>query len=441
MSNTSSNELHHEDLEDNRSDLGDILSSSPPRSPPPVPSRSRPTNQTGPIRTGRQGAPSGPPLRGSALAAVRAAAASRIREQEASETLGRPGTRPARPARPQGGAPGSWPGSVALTAHIDAPVDTAFIQEMQEVFRLDGEFASLSDQLAFVPTSRQYVVMMLGMLSMRQAFGRFLQERQTPTTPPNTANDPSAVTRARNFHFHPDFARLVHNKTRELLLTHDLHVYSCDAPREAPATARSLLALVLAHVNAQDDAFRNEFLPPGYTGRDAFAEGSVVVLLRETLRHDWGKFRDILLTNILRVGDAEIKEAVPSMGQLMRILNDKMGPPGATPANNNPPDANAARVRARMSYLRIKTAQSYLFPTPGQSGKQWKSVDKYLLWLDAQDRQYRRAFFQLCLNKDHELFGRHCISDMDHSLIRLPTDEEVLLEMVARETEVDYHPE
>jgi hypothetical protein len=106
---------------------------------------------------------------------------------------------------------------------------------------------------------------------------------------------------------------MVHTKSRQLLMSHELKVYSCDPPCNAPAGVESLLTLVLvscfwtrvttayahfaplqAYVNAQTPDFKDEYLPPGYMAHEPFAEAIVNRLLCEMLRHDRGKFRDIV---------------------------------------------------------------------------------------------------------------------------------------------------
>ncbi|PLW26141.1 hypothetical protein PCANC_25404 [Puccinia coronata f. sp. avenae] len=199
------------------------------------------------------------------------------------------------------------------------------------------------------------------------------------------------------------FTTMVHTKSRQLLMSHELKVYSCDPPCNAPAGVESLLTLVLAYVNAQTPYFKDEYLPPGYMAHEPFAEASVNGLLRN-----------------------EASEVVPTMGQLMRILMDKLGAPAELEDHTGARNSRAtSHLRAQMAFLRISTVKAYLAPASGQQNRQWKRIDERLRWLNGQERLFQRAYFQLCMMKDKELFGRRRIGEIDVESIVLPSDEEV----------------
>ncbi|PLW58329.1 hypothetical protein PCANC_00516 [Puccinia coronata f. sp. avenae] len=271
-------------------------------------------------------------------------------------------------------------------------VDDNLISKLGRMFPLSGTYGELSKALAYVPSPQQYPVLLFGMLSIHQWLDRFCNSSGV-LHEGRGGQELSGQTRARNFHFHPVFTTMVHTKSQQLLMLHDLKVYSCDPPCDAPANVKSLLTLVLAYVNAQTPDFKDEYLPPGYMAHEPFAEAIVNRLLCEMLRHDRGKFRDIAT----------------------RRLMDKLGAPAESADHTGAQNSWAtSHLRARMAFLRISTVKAYLAPAPGQQNQQWKRIDERL-----------HCYFQLCMMKDKELFGRQCIGEIDVESIVLPLDEEV----------------
>ncbi|PLW04724.1 hypothetical protein PCASD_25762, partial [Puccinia coronata f. sp. avenae] len=318
-----------------------------------------------------------------------------------------------------------WSPIICPVLHSSEQVDDDLISELGRMFPLSGTYGKLSEALTYVPSPRQYPVLLFGMLSIHQWQDGF-RNSSGVLHGGRGRQESSAQIRARNFHFHPVFTTMVHTKSRQLLMSHELKVYSCDPPCDAPAGVESFLTLVLAYVNAQTPDFKDEYLPPGYMAHEPFAEASVNGLLRETLRHDRGKFRDLLLTNVLNTAGNEASEVVPTMGQLMRILMDKLGAPAKSADHTGARNSRAtSHLRARMAFLRISTVKAYLAPAPGQQNRQWKRIDERLRWLNGQERSFQQAYFQLCMMKDKELFGRRRIGEIDVESIVLPLDEEV----------------
>ncbi|PLW32891.1 hypothetical protein PCANC_17099 [Puccinia coronata f. sp. avenae] len=339
-----------------------------------------------------------PPRRSPHISPRRSTSGQRDRRQSGAHRNCRSGSRNTggplgnRSAQPRGeDRPISTPSTKQPPPGRAEQVDDNLISELGHMFPLSGTYGELSEALAYVPSPQQYPVLLFGMLSIHQWLDGFCNSSGV-LDGGRGGQESSAQTRARNFHFHPVFTTMVHTKSQQLLMSHELKVYSCDPPCDAPAGVESLLTLVLAYVNAQTPYFKDEYLPPGYMAHEPFAEASVNRLLHETLRHECGKFRDLLLTNVLNMAGNKASEVVPTMGQLMRILMDKLGAPAESADHTGARNSQAtSHLRARMAFLRISTVKAYLAPAPGQQNQQWKRIDERLRWLNGQERLFRRA--------------------------------------------------
>ncbi|OAV88648.1 hypothetical protein PTTG_28968 [Puccinia triticina 1-1 BBBD Race 1] len=388
-----------------------------------------------------------PPLRGSVAAAAAAAAAANV--ARAPATSGGP-TRPAilpavqaaagvdlnfrrptvSPAVP--GGQQSWPQSVRRMTHFDEPVNDEYLGEIEQFFQLSGGYAEVGEQLAYVPQPRQYVVTIYIILAMREEIDRLRQQVAVPRGV--AAAEAPAADQARNWHYVPVFTSFVQRRAHELLLSRNLRVYGSDTPRGAPQQVRSLLTLVLDHINAQNNQFKRDYLPRGYLDGDPAAVSSLESFVRRKLRHCRCRLRDLLLCAIQPgPGRGDVTHPVPSVSSLIADMRTSLIPPNANhpEAAGGDDRANQSHLKARIAYLRIHTITQYVGRGPGDAGRQWKNIDMHLLELQGKGRLYRTAFYQLVLSYDHATFGQQFFTEMDPDSIRLPTEQEVEERMLA----------
>ncbi|KAA1084886.1 hypothetical protein PGTUg99_002359 [Puccinia graminis f. sp. tritici] len=228
-------------------------------------------------------------------------------------------------------------------------------------------------------------------------------------------------------------------------MTKNLKVYGSDVPRGSPATLKSLLVLVLDHINGQPASFKQDYLPRGYADGDPGAVASVDSLVRSKLRKSRGMMRDLLLTDIQAPTGREITHPIPTISALMIDMRTSMTPPLANSTAIGAAVTQEARghqthLKARLAYLRILTIIHLVARGPREAGRQWRNIDEHLRHLDAMGRDYRTAFFRLVLRVDRALFnGEQFFVGMDTSTIKLPTEQEVedLMATVGDNAELD----
>ncbi|OAV92193.1 hypothetical protein PTTG_27742 [Puccinia triticina 1-1 BBBD Race 1] len=170
---------------------------------------------------------------------------------------------------------------------------------------------------------------MYSILAMRQAIDQFWQEHLTvPRGVSATAAELPLVVQARNWHYVPVFTNL-----------------------------RSLLTLVLDHINAQNVQFKRDYLPRGYLESDPAAVSSLKSFVRRKLRHCWGRVRDLLLSAIQPGTGGNVTHPVPSVSALIADMRAALIPPNAiqpeAEAGND--RANQSHLKARIAYLQVQT--------------------------------------------------------------------------------------
>ncbi|EFP84908.1 uncharacterized protein PGTG_10379 [Puccinia graminis f. sp. tritici CRL 75-36-700-3] len=401
--------------------------------PPPRQTQSQ-RSQAGPIRgstprAGRQPAQWIPPLRGSVAAAARAAAAA---SRRATSTTPAP-TQQVRPVRAAavptfGSTPGpdrrtvltsetlvdpeevqvtafeGFPNGIINMDHVDDPLDDEFVQELEGLFELRRGYARVGESLAYVAPPRQYAIHLYSQLAILQAIERsrseILAAPRAPAAPGVTPAD-----QARSFPYAPVFKDFVKRQARELLMSKNLKVYGSDVPRGSPATLKSLLVLVLDHINGQPASFKRDYLPRGYADGDPGAVASVDSLVRSKLRKSRGIMRDLMRTSM-----------TPTLPNSTALVA----------ANTQEARGHQTHLKARLAYLRILTIFHWVARGPRDAGRQWRNIDEHLRHLDGMGRSYRTAFFRLILRLDRALFnGEQFFAGMDTNTIKLPTDQEV----------------
>ncbi|KAA1110832.1 hypothetical protein PGT21_032552 [Puccinia graminis f. sp. tritici] len=406
-------------------------------------------SQRGPIRTathrnGRRPDQSYPPLRGSVAAA--AALARQAGRPTAAPTQptrsvraaliprGAPAERPARRSVPplesladpevRVTAFTGFPDGVINITHRDEPVDDEYVQELEGLFELGRGYAQVGEALAYVAPRRQYAISLYSQLAILQAIDRSQDAvLAVPRAPP--VQEVTPANQARHFQYAVVFKDFVKRKARELLMTKNLKVYGSDLPRGAPATLKSLLVLVLDHINDQPATFKREYLPRGYVDGDPGAVASVNSIVRTKLRKIRGKMRD------LAPAGREITHPIPTVSVLMADMRTSLTPPlpnstAVVGPNAQDARANQTHLKARLAYLRIFTIMQLVGRGPRDAGRQWGNIDEHLRELDAMGRDYRTAFFRLILRLDRALFnGDQFFAGMDTSAVKLPTNEEV----------------
>ncbi|WAQ83336.1 hypothetical protein PtA15_3A706 [Puccinia triticina] len=283
-----------------------------------------------------------------------------------------------------------WPQAVVAMNHQDEPVNDEFIDLVEGIFQLQGAYADLAEQLAYVPAPRQYVVIIYSMLAFRQASERLTGalvtiQRPLPTTETTTPS-------GRGFHYTSVFSEAI---------------------------------------NAQSNQFKQDYLPRGYIDGELGALGSVDTFVRGKLRNSRGKIRDLLLTNIQAGAGREILQPVPTISALLVQMKASFTPP--IPGAPAPPEprGNESLLKARLAYLRIQTIIQFGGRGGGDVGRQWKNIDEHLCELSLKQRAYRLAFYQLVLAYDHATFGHDLWTEMDVTSIALPTKEQISARMEA----------
>ncbi|WAQ81310.1 hypothetical protein PtA15_1A650 [Puccinia triticina] len=324
-----------------------------------------------------------------------------------------------------------WPHPVAAMNHQDEPVDDEFVDRIEGIFQLQGAYAELAEQLAYVPAPRQYVVSIYSMLAFQQAIERLSGELLTIHRPLPTE---TATPAARGFHYVSVFSDFVKRTARNILMSRSCAVYGSDQPRNSPRRSKSLLTLVLEAINNQNTQFKRDYLPRGYIDGELAALGSVDTFVRDKLRNSRGKMRDLLLTNIHAGAGREILHPVPTISALLVQMKASFTPPIAGAAELPEPQGNQSLLKARLAYLRIQTIIQFAGRGGGDVGRQWKNIDEHLCELSLKRRPYRSAFYQLVLAYDHATFGHDLWTEMDSASIALPTEEESLARMEANES-------
>ncbi|EFP94400.2 uncharacterized protein PGTG_20356, partial [Puccinia graminis f. sp. tritici CRL 75-36-700-3] len=323
-----------------------------------------------------------------------------------------------------------FPDGIIDMAHLDEPLDDEFVRELEGVFELRRGYAHVGEALAYVAPPRQYAVHLYSQLAILQAIEQSRNEILAgPRAPATTVVTPA--NQARTFQYSPVFKDFVKRQTRELLMTKNLKVYGSDVPRGSPATLKSLLVLVLDHINGQPASFKQDYLPRGYADGDPGAVASVDSLVRSKLRKSQGMMRDLLLTNIQAPTGREITHPIPTISALMIDMRTSMTPPLANSTAVGAAVTQEARghqthLKARLAYLRILTIIHLVARGPREASRQWRNIDEHLRRLDAMGRDYRTAFFRLVLRVDRALFnGEQFFVGIDTSTIKLPTEQEV----------------
>ncbi|EFP81171.2 uncharacterized protein PGTG_07423 [Puccinia graminis f. sp. tritici CRL 75-36-700-3] len=428
-----------------------------------------PPSRTGPIRNtthrnGRLPGQSYPPLRGSVAAAAafarqagrptaaptqptRSGRAALIPSVGAAERLARRSVPPlgdvADPGEVRVDASTGFPNGIIDLTHLDEPVNEEYVQELEGLFELRRGYAAVGESLAYVAPPRQHATHLYSQLAILQAIERY---HNAVLAVPRAAALPEVTpaNQAQQFQYAPVFKDFVKRKARELLMTKNLKVYGSDLPRGAPATLKSLLVLVLDHINAQPTSFKREYLPRGYADGDPGAVASVDSLVRNKLRKSRGMMRDLLLTNIQAPAGREITLPIPTASALMVNMRTSMTPPIPNSTAVVAPDPQEARgnqthLKARLAYLRILTVMQLVGRGPRDAGRQWRNIDEHLRHLEAMGRDYRTVFFRLILRLDRALFnGDQFFLGIDTSTIKLPTNQEVEDLMAAAGEGVDH---
>ncbi|EFP88808.2 uncharacterized protein PGTG_14147 [Puccinia graminis f. sp. tritici CRL 75-36-700-3] len=308
------------------------------------------------------------------------------------------GTRGGNVDQPQPTSAGSnvqadWPPASVNLSIEDEPINDEFVSEVDAIFQLGGSYADLGEQLAYVPTQRQYVIGMYAILSVRQAVEQLRQDVLTIPRAPGVASAAMPVAvQARNFHY---------------------------------------VAVFREKINAQNDQFKSSHLPRGYSDPDPAAQGSVDAYVRGKLRNSRGKMRDLLTTDFVQLLtniDMESEVPVPTISALLGLMRSSLTPPlpNSAPATDTTDKGRRelALLKARLAYLRLQTIIYYL-RQGGESGRQWKNIDEHLRDLAFKSREYRSAFYQLVTRYDRELFCGEVFSNINRDSIVLPTHEDI----------------
>ncbi|EFP86450.2 uncharacterized protein PGTG_12406 [Puccinia graminis f. sp. tritici CRL 75-36-700-3] len=321
--------------------------------------------------------------------------------------------------------------------HQDEPVDDEYAGQLEVMFELRRGYASLGEALVYAPPQRQFAINLYGQVAILQAIDRLSRKGPIgPQPPAPSAVIPTALP-SRAHHYSTVFKDFVKRAARELLFSKNLKVYGSDVPRGSPANVKSVLTLVLDHINIQPAPFQETYLPPGYVDGDPAALRSVEKLVRGKLRNSRGKMCNLLLTKIITAPEGDVSPPVPTISRLLVAMKASFLP---APANSNDRDnrpedqrsrgsRNQSHLKVRLAYLQFQTIIQLYGRGVGDAGRQWKRIDSHLQELELKGREYCSAFYLLILRMDRSIFGGELFATMEPATIQLPTEEEIQEQM------------
>ncbi|EFP92245.1 uncharacterized protein PGTG_18460 [Puccinia graminis f. sp. tritici CRL 75-36-700-3] len=146
------------------------------------------------------------------------------------------------------------------------------------------------------------------------------------------------------------------------------------------------------------------------------------------LKTDRNTLRGCLLENIKTSSiHKEIKGPVPNLTKLISHIIKAFFPKEQAFLGASFDPAHVPQSRTRIAYLRLETIR-YVFGTEKTNSAQWDLIDPQLEFIRGQSMDYYRAWSELIIQKDDELFGtgQQEFEKLDEEESFLPTHEDVL---------------
>ncbi|KAA1121597.1 hypothetical protein PGTUg99_033080 [Puccinia graminis f. sp. tritici] len=310
------------------------------------------------------------------------------------------------------------------TTQQPALVDMIDHDALQEIFGLsEARLASTHTILEMTPANIT-ASLVYGMQSVLDHI-QSLPPQVTPEIPQQVANA-EAPADIRNFMYSDYIKEDIRDFTRRRLIEARLVAYSRQNDNDGVALPGALISLTQAHVARLPRNIVEQHLPAGFSQGDMHAHRSVLGMVRDVLKHTRVTLRNLLLKNIINTSLTKVTGAAPCLEVLFNTINQAFF---ANAGIHVPPVIwrnLPIGVKVRFAYLRLETAAYALQPPQGH-GSQWTLIDNHLQFLSTQSMDYIRAWADLILRKDVEMFGLggSIYASVKH-LPHLPTHEDVL---------------
>ncbi|KAA1082177.1 hypothetical protein PGTUg99_025367 [Puccinia graminis f. sp. tritici] len=190
---------------------------------------------------------------------------------------------------------------------------------------------------------------------------------------------------------------LIRGRIRELLTRDNLEAYSRTQTVAGLPIHHTPLVSLTAYLEALPAEIKQEHLPEGWPLNHLASQG-VLAMMRTLLKHERGALRNLLLTNIKEFNRRLIDGPVPSLMQLVMIIDRAMGGRDEMRMREAIRQAYNATTIIHLGYLRLEVVQHYLNPDPTSSLTQWDIIDRKLEHVRRQSDIYKNVLVILDLH-------------------------------------------
>ncbi|OAV96042.1 hypothetical protein PTTG_26447 [Puccinia triticina 1-1 BBBD Race 1] len=288
-------------------------------------------------------------------------------------------------------------------------------ESLEALMVLDEDHLQLVNRIMLTPPDGQWRVSVIMMASI-------MQRLAITAAPPIVA--PVLPRPVSEYAFTQVFRDFIRIKIREILTIGNVHAYTRTQTVAGIPLVQTPLMMLNNYLHLQSDEFKNEHLPPDWP-QNHESSRSVLGLLRVLMKHERGALRTHVLTNVKEFNRHPIDGVVPSLMDLVLLIDRAMGPKGQLRTIEAVNQSYTPTRKIRIAYIRLEVVHRQLNPNPNSNLTQWEVIDCRLEHLRRQSDQYRNAFARIIVRKDRELFGNRNISQINKDEVTLPSEEEI----------------
>ncbi|WAR63367.1 hypothetical protein PtB15_18B451 [Puccinia triticina] len=297
--------------------------------------------------------------------------------------------------------------------------EVADIDTIKSIFNLNSDAQDLADQILDMNEASQRAAIIYDICERKS--------RGHQITP--TLINPTSTQEEEIDHWQP--SEVLKNKIKdfihETIYKCNLIAYSAFSDPSGHEIRDSLFVLCSNFVLQSSAKFKEEYLPAGF-GDDEDSDEKVFSLVKKLARYERQSFRDALVFNIIETSSSLVVGPVPSIHGLVFQIHKAFSPKGRSLNYEKIVAETDATARARFAYIRLAFAKYYM-ETAGTKKKKtpWTPVDNFLISLQKKTPNYRVAWGQCILEKDHALFGsgQTQFESLPDDVDLLPTEEEI----------------
>ncbi|KAI8444522.1 hypothetical protein BY996DRAFT_6425750 [Phakopsora pachyrhizi] len=218
-----------------------------------------------------------------------------------------------------------------------------------------------------------------------------------------------------------DYIRIM---LHQLFITPNVESYTKGTDSDSRVIGNLLYALAMNNLQNRPKEWKNKYLPISFCKEENEAHLIVSTEVRQIIKQERNVFKKKILKNIL-VQETNSEQPIPRLIELTKFLLEWAAPKGTSYSNKEVKDKfKDIKLQQRFALLRVCATYQHFCNHEAP----WPKIDEQLEKLK-KNSDFQNLYYEFIFKNDRYL-AKKMASEINISLVELPTDEQVEQELM-----------